>query len=742
MRLLRAWAMGLSMLSLVAYSAMAEEPKAAPASAPAVEAPKPAAPAAARPDFKMKFEFDLGGKLPVEKFLADNASEDPTVKAAVAKLAARVDANKDGVLTMDEVQSASKMSDDQKAALKTSVKTEPAADAPKPEAPAAAHRNIQVKFEADAEGKVAREKFIADNASEDPSVKGIIEELANRADANKDGFLTIQEMQSLNSGESGESRPAGALSLKVQPGPDGKVSREQFLNDNKKEDPSFNAVLEQLFAQLDTNADGFLSIEEIMSQGKSAPATSDDEPEGDLPLPAIPEERGATEDCPYAVVISAKAAAMPEWKAVADALVKKHDGKMVIYEGSVVNSLPTLAQLHPRYTAFVVRPEVAGRILVARIHRLTRHLNKDPYTDTLWGIISAATPAGALRMAEATEPQVVHRAIGLTGINHGLFDQALTIGDAIMGEWNLKKADGTETSGKDGSADRTKMFVETFNAMHPDLIVGSGHATERNLEMSFSRGNTEIRDGKWYGLINWRTFNETPVLIETNGTPRVFLGAGNCLIGNFKKSTNSMAAALINDYGFNQFVGYTVPTWYGKGGWGTLNLWCNLPGTYSLAEAWFFNNQAITEEILRRFPASADRNLPVTERGEGLDFGLMAGTGVQDKDESGMLWDRDVVAFYGDPAQRVLLDGKKQPTGVAFDLSSDKNTHTLNVAISADCKVKGGIIAFYFPKRIPGQIQVTAGAEYEPLITENFIILRKADYTPGTKYSVTFTATP
>lgn len=548
----------------------------------------------------------------------------------------------------------------------------------------------------------------------------------------------------------GNAAPAAArqgLPLVIKPDPSGKVSREQFLNDNGKADPAMTAVLEKVFAQLDTNRDGSLTIAELVAQARpaadKAPAETapDVEPESELPLPETPASADPGE-CPYAVVISSHAASLPEWKAVADALVKKHDGRLVVYDGSVVNSLPALARLRPRYTAFVVRPQVAGRLLVARIHRLTRHLNSDPYTDTLWGIVSAATPAGALRMAEATEPQVVRRAIGLTGINHGLFDQALTISDAGMGNWTRKKADGTEEKGSDGNADRTRLFVETFAEMKPDLIVGSGHATERNLEMSYSRGNTEIRNGKWCGLVNWRTPSESELPIAPDNQPRVFLGAGNCLIGNFKRSTNSMAAVLIDAYGFNQFVGYTVPTWYGKGGWGTLNLWCNLPGTYSLAEAWFFNNQAITEELARRFPASAARALPVTEQGEGLDFNMIAQSGIEDKDESGMLWDRDVVAFYGDPAFRVLLDGRKQPPGVAFQLRSDKGNHALDVDIAPDCKVKGGLIALYFPRRIPGTIRVTAGEEYKPLITENFIILFAADFTPGKKYSVAFTAAP
>ncbi|MBP7275224.1 MAG: hypothetical protein KBA51_03365 [Kiritimatiellae bacterium] len=541
----------------------------------------------------------------------------------------------------------------------------------------------------------------------------------------------------------------GSIDVQLDLGSDGRVTREEFLQMNSG---APGDVLQQAFAQLDANHDGAIAMDDLSLLGQAGPPPSsslkpgpsalapDLEPEGEIPLPEIPEAAAAAaKDCPYAVVISSTAASMPEWKAVADALVKKRSGTLVVYEGSVVNCLPELARRRPRYTAFVVRPEAAGRIIVARIHRLTRALNQDPYTDTLWGIISAATPEGAMRMALADEPKVLRRAISLTGINHGLFDQALTISDAAMGEWTLKKSGGAEEKGADGRADRTQMFVEHFNTMKPDLLVGSGHATERNLEMSFSRGNTEIQDGKWVGLVNWRTPSQSVLPIEPGNHPRVFLGAGNCLIGNFQNRADSMAAVLIDRYGFNQFVGYTVPTWYGKGGWGTLGIWGQMPGIYSLAEAWFFNNQAITEELIRRFPDSASRSLPVSERGEGLNYGLIAR---QDKDESGMLWDRDVVAFYGDPAHRVFLDGSKQPPGVGFRLRSEQTRHALDVAIAPECKVTGGWLALYFSKRIPGRIEVISGAEYEPLITENFIVLRKADYTPGKKYTVVFTATP
>ena len=69
-------------------------------------------------------------------------------------------------------------------------------------------------------------------------------------------------------------------------------------------------------------------------------ATSDDEPDAEPSMPLVLSEVAASADeCQYAVVISAASAAEPKWKSVADALVKKHDGRLVVYRGSVVNCL-------------------------------------------------------------------------------------------------------------------------------------------------------------------------------------------------------------------------------------------------------------------------------------------------------------------------------------------------------------------------------------------------------------------
>lgn len=67
-----------------------------------------------------------------------------------------------------------------------------------------------------------------------------------------------------------------------------------------------------------------------------------------------------------------------------------------------------------------------------------------------------------------------------------------------------------------------------------------------------------------------------------------------------------MAVTALSRYGFNQLVGYTVPSWYGKGGWGTLGLLFSNHDASSLAEAWYLNNQFILDETMTRFPKLMD----------------------------------------------------------------------------------------------------------------------------------------
>jgi zinc protease len=544
--------------------------------------------------------------------------------------------------------------------------------------------------------------------------------------------------------------PAGAKSLAINlaMGPDGKLTREQFFAQNATDDPQLRKILEGIFARFDTERTGVITMAQVAAlmparppkAVPAKPAGPDDEPEAEPALPALPEPANKiAEPAPYAVVISATANAIPEWKAVADALVAKHDGVLVVYEGSVWNALPDLIRLHPRYTAFVARPEILGRIFVARVHRLTRRLDEDPYTDTMWGIVSGDTPQSALRVAKADQPQIVRSVISLTGVQNPLYDEVYTISDGTIGDWYRRHRDRKEERGSDGDVDRVHDFVTQFAEMKPDAVVASGHATEQNLEMPFGKGNTEIRDGKWVGVENWHRpgAQERLVPIPEDDHPRIFIGAGNCLIGNFQKRADSLAAVMIGRHGVNQFVGYTVPTWYGKGGWGTLGAWQSSGGTYSLSEAFYFNNQSITHELLSRFPSAFGQTLTFSERGEGME--ALHGMNPSNRDEAGLVWDRDVVAFYGDPAMRVTLDPAKNAVGPRFSWKEEGTRYRFEATTVEESK---GMVAMQFPKRVEGAIEITAGSEHAPVITDDFILIPEATLKPGAPLRVEFTTRP
>src|SRR4051794_5924255 len=93
-------------------------------------------------------------------------------------------------------------------------------------------------------------------------------------------------------------------------------------------------------------------------------------------------------DGSYAVVVSKQTYADPKWKPVADALVAKHGGKLLTADADVTSALPALKVAFPRYTCFVATSAEASREYVAAVHRLTRKLDDDPYTDTIWGILT------------------------------------------------------------------------------------------------------------------------------------------------------------------------------------------------------------------------------------------------------------------------------------------------------------------------------------------------------------------
>ncbi|MCR5414866.1 MAG: hypothetical protein K6F50_09120 [Kiritimatiellae bacterium] len=393
------------------------------------------------------------------------------------------------------------------------------------------------------------------------------------------------------------------------------------------------------------------------------------------------------------IVMSALAAGQPEWKGVADALEAKHANEAkisrVTYDGNVTNLLADLREKSPRYVAFVMQPEEVRFKTTLAIKRMMRDIDEDPFEDAIWGIVTGPTAKDALRIAKSRGPARLETALSTTGVGDGIVPGALVcFSDAYpKGEWRTKSADG-KTEKHSSKGDISDEFRKAWNSLDPDFILTSSHASQRNLEMPFSRGNIVPVDGRFetmpkQTLIDYATGMAKAGPRKSSGTPldapkreKVWLAAGNCLIAdNLGKPGENMVMTALGFGKVNQFVGYEATTWFGDIGW---NTWAYF-GTQRLplveshwtAKQWLLKRIGEWVSNAGDFrpkctdAASYDRILVDLQR---FPFkGIKPITNQQDAQKfAGMLWDRDATVFYGDPMTDVSLaknEGKVAASG-------------------------------------------------------------------------------
>jgi zinc protease len=390
-----------------------------------------------------------------------------------------------------------------------------------------------------------------------------------------------------------------------------------------------------------------------------------------------------------------------------------------------------LAKARPRYVCFVARPTECGRTFVARVHRLTRRLDADPYTDCLWGIVTGYDAADALRLARLDEPLVLRKVLsGTTGGKVGPFEAGVVFDEGHAGRMRGKEKGGPWEN-REGPKDSTRAIVRWFNDERPDCFITSGHATEHDWQIGYSYkdGHLRCKDGQLFGL---DTQKQRHPIHSPN--PKVHLPVGNCLIGHVP-GRDCMVTALIRSAGVVQMFGYTVPTWYGKGGWGIQDIFLGQPGRFTLAEAFFANTQAMLHEIRTRFPDLAGTEIQEYDlRRVGRE------TGITDRDALGLLWDRDTVAFYGDPA----FDARPARGNLAWDqrVTVDGNRVTLALACRCDGTWPRQPVFAFLPHRIDASsAKVEEGEALEPVITDDFVMVPvKGSFAAGDTVRVVFTA--
>ncbi len=453
----------------------------------------------------------------------------------------------------------------------------------------------------------------------------------------------------------------------------------------------------------------------------------------------------------YAVIMSEAVSADPEWNAAAEALEKRHGGNFAVrkfvWKEKPSEVTAALSEFQPRYAGFVARPEEAGRDFVVSVHQMMRRLDEDPYTDAIWGILTGFEASDAVRMTQ-WKPTVISKAAGGTSIPLEFFDSGIWYDEGKQGRYVVKESGKAPEDRTDGPADSTAKLAEAIDGTQ--LMVTSGHATEKDWQPGYSYRNGCFRskNGELFGVP--LEGERIPVKSED---PKIWLASGNCLIGHIS-DRDCMALAMIHSAHVDMMVGYTVPTWFGFMGWGIQDYYFEQAGRFTLAEAFFANNQALTHKLDRLVPGlpalmnkaadgSGKIGLPPEMR-DAYMTQMKAGMTLR-----GLMFDRDVVALYGDPAWENALAEREYgwtQTLESKPAEDGKTLWTLTITpkagensfalVNGNGSQRGGRPIFVFlPERVKN-IQLLRGTELDPVAADDFILVPQSEALKGSDVQV------
>lgn len=454
-----------------------------------------------------------------------------------------------------------------------------------------------------------------------------------------------------------------------------------------------------------------------------------------LVIPAGCTNPGAsydTESFKYAIVVSSKTNDSPEWKKVVEALDEKYsDTQLFIWQSEIKEIKKELKKYNPKYVCFVIPPEEMTKSsvdhfepnpIVKNIHIMLRDLDNDPYEDAIWGIITGYDVDDALRIAKQKQPLFISNGTGATKGWIEYLDSGVAYSETEDNTYFIKSS---ETNNKalektDGPLDVTEEFAEQINSNKVDILWSSSHATEN--DFSGFRHNKETgsiipEDGQLKVI----SLNKDEVYSINSDNPKIYLAAGNCLIGNINQQ-NCMLTAWLHSGGVYQFVGYTNATWFGYIGWGVGKYFFEMSGDITFAEAFYSSNIALIYE-LNSNKAMDNRTL------------------------QGLTYDKNAVAFYGDPAWEVRPEKqlvKETPLLIernltTTSLSKNKVRFELEITANSSTVLERPVVEILpFQVKKAKVVYATTGSA---VCTDNFILFSTGnEIQEGTKIKITVEA--
>ena len=395
--------------------------------------------------------------------------------------------------------------------------------------------------------------------------------------------------------------------------------------------------------------------------------------------------RAQAPDIGYAIVVPA---GHPELDGAVQALRTKHAAlapKVFTYKDEVREVLPDLREMLPYYTCFVTPKELAGRAFTCEISRMAREILPDPYCDTFWGILTGYDAADIKRVAEFKGPINITDALDMVGgFHHSLMRRCYSF-DETQKDHNLRITDPARKYDNEkilSDKDFTNEFLKLVKGGGFQIMMTSGHASQHDWASGYLSPNMYLIDRK--GSLAARD-TKGRVTEFKDMTPKIWCAAGNCLIGDIPHGEDScMATAMIHSFGVYQLMGYTIETWFGRQGWTAQGMLTDYPGYYSFNESFHFTNSWIVENLVKHNWNHVTLNTSDYETFQRTAAASLRGLRFRNSEEQqealGLLYDRDVVAFYGDPAMRAAIEPK---TGQTLKLERSLKDGVLTLKLTA-----------------------------------------------------------
>ncbi|MCS7250492.1 MAG: hypothetical protein RMJ34_05390 [candidate division WOR-3 bacterium] len=421
----------------------------------------------------------------------------------------------------------------------------------------------------------------------------------------------------------------------------------------------------------------------------------------------------------YAIVVSNTTYSMNDWRAICDSLRLKHQGRIFIYTSSIYDVLSQLQNYQPDYISFVGRPvSEVNRQFVRNCHQLTRQLDDDIYGDAIWGIITGYTAEDALRIIRY-DSLWVRTVLGGTNCTWDYWiEKGISTYEAEYNRIRFKFPNGTTLDTiwpERCPTDRCTLLVNYLNngiddtvpnrpriVGNIDIFVTSGHASQWEWQLHYPGSGYEGFFRSSNGQLRGDPYSGASRYINSSN-PKLYFAVGNCLIGDVV-DMNCMVLAWFHTGGAIQMTGYIVETWYGYMLWGLPAYYHYLQGRTTYAQAFYLNNQSLLFDQINNTPGT---------------------------NPSGLEYDKNNVAFYGDPACQTRIYPIREPyysENIEIRQGTLRDTFIITITANYDSSTLGfsGVSGtrhpiVFLPVKIES-IQVENTNAHSVVITDNFCL--------------------